>query len=93
MKADYRPLLRLRKTRVEHAGSRGAAVGRGFISVGKMLLPPTHVQITGGVYEQLSTLGLPNCPERRLRTPAGAEQTGTGQAQNRGGAEIRGQGR
>lgn len=29
MKADYRPLLRLRKTRVEHAGSMGAAVGRG----------------------------------------------------------------
>lgn len=50
-----------------------------------MLLPPTHAQVTGGVYEQLSTLGLPNCLERRLRAPAEAEQAGTGQAQNRRG--------
>lgn len=50
-----------------------------------MLLPPTHAQVTGRVYEQLSTLGLPNCLERRLRAPAEAEQAGTGQAQNRRG--------
>lgn len=42
-------------------------------------------QITGGVYEQLSTLGLPNCLERRLRQLAEAEQAGTGQARNRRG--------
>lgn len=43
-----------------------------------MLLPPTQAQINGGVDEQLSTLGLPNRLERRLRTPAEAEQAGTG---------------